>query len=96
MGFLILFGAITIIGTGGNLCHVNSLSINLLTLFYRFSMDFFLNKQNWQIGNRQSARDILDAINKAQRQNYSSGFKNSITRNTCDIPKLKINKQMFI
>ena len=56
------------------------------TLLYLFP-----NGQNWQIGNWQIASDTLIAIIKAQRLNFLNGFKDCITRNICDIPKLKIH-----
>ena len=49
----------------------------------------FSKSRNWQVGNWQIATDILITIIRAQSQNLLQGFKDGITRNICDIPKLK-------
>ena len=48
-------------------------------------MVFFTNTKNWQIGNWQIATDIFIAIIRAKSQ----GFNIFITRNICDILKLR-------
>ena len=50
---------------------------------------FFPNVENWNAGNWQIATDILMAIIKAQEQNFQHKFKDCVTRNTCNRPKLR-------
>ena len=58
-------------------------------------MVFFPNAENWPVGNWQIATDMLTIIIRAHRQNFPQGFKDCITKITCDILKLR-NKYINI
>ena len=59
-------------------------------------LDIFRNEENLRIGSWQIETDPSIAIIKAQRQNFQTGFKDSITDKICNIPNFEMSEKTFL